>query len=153
MGGRLESFLINVAASAFWAAITSGAAGAAASTVALAFPQVPTWAVVLVGLTIGLLVYGGLNDLRSRRAAPITSGRILDTAAGRKRFVDGLVVFHAQGVGLQTSSDALWPTEQQMVDWLTRDGQWLGDAGSGPQRSNRQGSCRNRAALATLSST
>lgn len=136
MGSRLENFLINVAASAFWAAITSGAVGAAATAVALAFPLLPTWAVVMLGLTVGLLVYGALHDIRSRRGAASgapragrtsSPSRLLDIPEGRKLFVDGLVVFHAQGVGLQTGADALWPTEQQMVDWLTRDGQWVGE--------------------------
>jgi hypothetical protein len=60
-------------------------------------------------------------------ALPKAALPLLQTPEGRKEFVDGLVVFHAQGVGLQTGPNALWPTEQAMIDWLSADGQWLGE--------------------------
>lgn len=63
-----------------------------------------------------------------REMTPPASTPRLATPDGRKAFADVLVMYHGQGVAnLQTGPNATWATEEQMADWLERDGQWVGE--------------------------
>ncbi len=85
------------------------------------FHDAALFIVMLAAICVGGLVL--LRLVRPIVPAPsvlATSTRPLDTHEGRKKFVDGLVVFHGQGVKLQTQGNYLWSDDQEMIDWMAK---------------------------------
>lgn len=66
MRKRGEDFAVNLAASAVWTALSSGAVGALVTAIAAGIPNVPVWAMMFAGLVAGVLVLEGLRGLRAR---------------------------------------------------------------------------------------
>lgn len=88
MQQRIEGFAINLAASAAWTAVTTGAAGAIVGAIVAAIPGVPVWAVLFVGLVAAVLVLEGLNALRTHRKVSVENQALRSAARASTEVAD-----------------------------------------------------------------
>lgn len=106
-----------------------GALGAAFALAQKADPMVVLiliGAAIFVGFFAIALFLTYLDERKLSRSQPVAVP-LLSTPAGRKSLANSLLVFKGQGVHLQTGAGSGWATEQEMGEWLTRDGQWVGE--------------------------